>query len=407
MEPARVDQVAAPTVVPDAAPAAVALPTLRKGMPMTELATYLKEFVSAGNGVKLFANAKVESQWFANATMATIYDLSGSVGRWQAVVDNLFDGDKATADVFLSKVRDAKCAEAAAAAPAAKRAAAAEAKAEAAAKRRATDQKGPEPEAPPRKPAGNAFAALMPKRGPRAEGAADYFQDTLCISVPFPNDFDVDGSTVYKAFRDDPDVHEKMIGWQLIAEGLGATPPVVMEAQAAALEKGKVLLPRHPYFVYHKMWRFRLSSIALQNLAEAYTMTVDALRHKKVNATHFLKMAGAARRACIAKSKAKVPAVSTNEKARMELQADELSKLDKERQANGTELEPTLSHRLGALLLTLRASRASGTDCPRAPVHAARQVAEGHCQRDACKWPHLARHPRFAPPAAGGLKPSR
>eukprot|EP00966_Prymnesium_polylepis_P181578 4205800-Prymnesium_polylepis.1 len=68
--------------------------------------------------------------------MATIYDLSNSVARWQAVVDNLFDGDKQTADIFLLKVREVKQAEAAAAAPAAKRAAAAAAKAEAMSKKR-------------------------------------------------------------------------------------------------------------------------------------------------------------------------------------------------------------------------------------------------------------------------------
>ena len=102
-------QAAAPEVAPEATPvevpvdapatspeatAAAAVPALRKDMPMAELKTYLNEFTSLSTGVKMFAHAKVGTEWFGNVTMATFFDLSSSRDRWQAVVDNLFAGDK-------------------------------------------------------------------------------------------------------------------------------------------------------------------------------------------------------------------------------------------------------------------------------------------------------------------------
>ena len=343
-------QAAAPEVAPEATPvevpvdapatspeatAAAAVPALRKDMPMAELKTYLNEFTSLSTGVKMFAHAKVGTEWFGNVTMATFFDLSSSRDRWQAVVDNLFAGDKSTADVFFLKVREAKQAEAAAAAPAAKRAKAAAAKEELLAKKRATDETGPVPEKPVEKvPTQSAFTLLMPP--PKALGASGSFQDTHVIAVPFPKKgFDVNGSETYKAFRDEAAVHEKMIGWQLITEGFEFSPPEVRRAQTLAFEKDGALLPTNPIFDYHKAWRFRLSSIALHTLAEAYGMTVVALRHKKLCATHFLKMAAAAKQAVKKEHNEKEKALKrmpADEAARKALHAEELSRLMSERE---------------------------------------------------------------------------
>jgi hypothetical protein len=300
-------------------------------MATTELEKYLKDYEAPG-GIKLFAGAKVEM--LEHYSMAGLYDLSGSVGKWQHVVDNLFDGAKASADIFMLKVRDAKLGEQVQAGGAAKRLGKAAAKHEALEKMRAADEKGPQPEKPKQPvPTKSAFAALMP--GAKAPGATDSFQDTRVISVPFPKKgFDAFGSECYKAFRDDAAVREKMIGWQLITEGLGASPSAIIAAQKAALETDKMLMPTHPYFIYHQAWRFRLSSIALQSLAEAYKMTVSQLLHKSVNATHFLKVTGAANRALIADGKEarthflKVPA---GEKARQVLQTEARRQLEMER----------------------------------------------------------------------------
>ena len=47
--------------------------------------------------------AKVEM--LQHYTMQNIYDCSASLGRWQLVVDDIFDGDSATAKIFYLKVR--------------------------------------------------------------------------------------------------------------------------------------------------------------------------------------------------------------------------------------------------------------------------------------------------------------
>eukprot|EP00966_Prymnesium_polylepis_P217273 5028535-Prymnesium_polylepis.1 len=92
-------------------------------------------------------------------------------------------------------------------------------------------------------------------------------------------------------------------------------------------------LPSHPAFIYHREWKFRLSSVALLSLAEAYGTTVPEMKGMKINATHFLKVASAAQRAVRdegveTKQEAKVPA---GKKAMLEAQADALDKLELER----------------------------------------------------------------------------
>ena len=173
--------------------AAAPIPRLRSGMSNSELEMYLQRFESA-SGVKLFIKADVTK--LEHYSFQILSDLSSSVGRWQHVVDNLFAGDKLTADILMLKVREVRIAEAAAQKTDAKRLANHAAKQATLEKKRAHDEKGPTPEAPPQPARGNAFAALMPA------AKSDGFQSTEVLQVPFPKKgFDVQGSEIYSHGR--------------------------------------------------------------------------------------------------------------------------------------------------------------------------------------------------------------
>ena len=289
-------------------------------------------YYKSASGVTLFINANFTR--LEHYSWAVLSDLSGSVSKWQHVVDNLFDGDNGTADILMLKVRAAKIEEAAAQRPEARRLAKAAAKEATLQKKRANDEQGPAPEEPqqPPPPRVDAFAQLMPKA--KAPESSESFQDTEVFSVPFPKKgFDVQGSETYKAFRDESAVLEKMIGWQLITDGLGHAPPAVHEAQKMKLESNTKLLPTDPIFSFHSKWRFRLSSIALSSLADAYGKTVTQMRGQSINATHFLKMAAAKKKALRAeeKTKAAEKKVPKAVQARKDWQDESLQKLHNER----------------------------------------------------------------------------
>lgn len=108
-----------------AAAASHAVPRLHKGIPMSELEAYLKNY-EAPCGMKLFAEAKVEM--LAHYTMDSLYSLSSNLSKWRHVSDNLFGGDKTTADIFMLKILDAKRLDMEASTAAARRLTAAEAK---------------------------------------------------------------------------------------------------------------------------------------------------------------------------------------------------------------------------------------------------------------------------------------
>ena len=65
------------------------MPTLGRNMTSEELRTYLTEFTTSA-GVKIFAKAAVDKVEFY--TMDTLYSCANSSGKWQNVVDRLFDG---------------------------------------------------------------------------------------------------------------------------------------------------------------------------------------------------------------------------------------------------------------------------------------------------------------------------
>ena len=122
------------------------LPTLGKDMTSAELRTYLTEFTTSV-GVKIFDTAAVDQLEFY--PMETLYSCANSSGKWQNVVDRLFDGDLATAQLFQAKVLAAKVSETNAARHAASKLGKAEKKAARLAELRAGDEKGPEPEQAP------------------------------------------------------------------------------------------------------------------------------------------------------------------------------------------------------------------------------------------------------------------
>ena len=84
------------------------LPTLGKDMTSAELRTYLTEFTTSA-GVKIFDTAAVDQLEFY--PMETLYSCANSSGKWQNVVDRLFHGDLATAQLFQAKVHAAKVSE--------------------------------------------------------------------------------------------------------------------------------------------------------------------------------------------------------------------------------------------------------------------------------------------------------
>ena len=138
--------------------AEAALPTLRKGMSAGDLRSYLKKYTSE-NGSLLFDDANFDQ--LEHYSMETLYDLSGSAGKWQNVVDRLFDGDVATAQIFQVKVRDAKRAEHEAARHAASKLSQAEQKKALLASKRLNDVKGAERVEEPAQARKNPTADMM------------------------------------------------------------------------------------------------------------------------------------------------------------------------------------------------------------------------------------------------------
>ena len=137
------DEGAVPPLAATAAEAA--LPTLREEMPTEELREYLLNFTTT-SGVKVFAEAAVDQLEFY--PMKTLYSLAATSSKWQNVVDRLFDGDLATAQLFQAKVVAAKVADSKAARVAQSKLGKQEKKAQRLAELRALDEKGPEPEQP-------------------------------------------------------------------------------------------------------------------------------------------------------------------------------------------------------------------------------------------------------------------
>ena len=93
------------------------VPALCEEMLREELKQYLKEY-STESGQKLFAAANVDM--LEHLSMSTIYEASKSVAKWEPVANMLFPDSKATSEIFLIKVREAKKAETDAAASAKK-----------------------------------------------------------------------------------------------------------------------------------------------------------------------------------------------------------------------------------------------------------------------------------------------
>ena len=84
------------------------VPALCKDMPREELEQYLKEY-STESGQKLFAAANVDM--LEHLPMSTVYEASKSRAKWEPVANMLFPDSKATSEIFLIKVREAKKAE--------------------------------------------------------------------------------------------------------------------------------------------------------------------------------------------------------------------------------------------------------------------------------------------------------
>jgi hypothetical protein len=108
------------------------------------------------------------------------------------------------------------------------------------------------------------------------------------VTVNWAKDFEnkaekeTTGSANWRRFRDEKDLRDALVGWKLVPEHLGPRP------------RGEVLSPDlnptlHPAFVEARKWVFQLSLVALQELAKLYGVSLNDLRFKKIDHTHFLK----------------------------------------------------------------------------------------------------------------------
>ena len=174
------------------------------------------------------------------------------------------------------------------------------------------------------------------------------------------------------------------------------------------LESNTKLLPTDPIFSFHSKWRFRLSSIALSSLADAYGKTVTQMRGQSINATHFLKMAAAAKKALRAeeKTKAAEKKVPKAVQARKDWQDESLQKLHNERDIVLQPLQEHLQVRPfpAALRCPCRCRRtvlALYSQCPCCVL--ATGGAVRRLQGDACEWLGLYRTCRPELQAAGGV----
>ena len=112
------------------------------------------------------------------------------------------------------------------------------------------------------------------------------------ITVNWPRDFEHYASATYKAYRDNADVRKEMVGWTLTTAGLGL-PKSLGKAPSAGTEEE--ISTTHAAFKYNKKWKFSLSGVALQTLAEEYSKPLSELLTQSLNSTHFLKMAAKAK----------------------------------------------------------------------------------------------------------------
>jgi hypothetical protein len=118
----------------------------------------------------------------------------------------------------------------------------------------------------------------------KAPGKGDHISD-IVIVVNWPKDLLSShplssGSELYRRVVDEPDVFKKMIGW------IPFPFKGIIEASSNPL--------LHESFVLRRAWRFKISSVAQQLLADRYEVAVHTLSHSKVNHTHFISTVSAA-----------------------------------------------------------------------------------------------------------------
>ena len=321
----------APTPAEVQAPSAAPRPKLRKEMSAADLITYLQEF-STSTGTKLFADAavdRVELLSSRDRPMEVLFDMSSSAAKWRSVANQLFGGDQSTAELFQMKVREAKVLSSQAEKVHESKMANHEAKQAMLANKRKQDvpsQREDEgQEQAPKQPKVNPFEKMM------TPGAQELtFLESRMLYVKWPKDFDAHGSQTYKYFRDSKEVRDNMTGWELTTHGLSFPKAMGKQVEEEEEEDSEVG-PLHPLFKFHKQWVFRLSGVALKNLADEYKVT--SIEGKTIDSRHFLKMAAKAekqRKEDEKKAQPKKPCVPRNLKALAEVQEQELVDLKKQ-----------------------------------------------------------------------------